>query len=57
MAAIYAWITANWMSIIVVALAVDRFLLQLFPTNTLFSSVLGVLQSLSGGASSAQIKK
>lgn len=41
-----AWFMAHWMDVVVVLLAVDRFLITVFPSNTLFASIASWLQGI-----------
>lgn len=41
--AVFTWLEANWMGIAIALLAVDRMLIQLFPSNTIFQSVQNFL--------------
>lgn len=46
-----AWLTANWMPLLVVILSVDRFLMTLFPSVTVFGYIAGIIAPLVGGSS------
>lgn len=41
-----AWITANWMEVLVALLAVDRVLITLFPDTTVFTAIANALTGL-----------
>lgn len=47
-----AWLQANWMQVVLVVLAVDRFLIQLFPDSTIFKGIQSFLSGFTGGGSS-----
>ena len=50
-----AFITANWMQILVVVLAVDSALVPIFPTIGIFGVIKNILTALQG-AESASVK-
>lgn len=41
-----AWLTTNWMEVLVALLAVDRVLITLFPNTTVFAAVASTLTGL-----------
>ena len=50
MAAVLAYLQANWAQIGVILLLVDQALIGIFPQVALFGSLKGIIQSLFGGA-------
>lgn len=50
MAAVWTYLQANWMQLLVGLMAVDTILLGIFPTSPLLGSIKGILQSVIGTA-------
>lgn len=44
-----AWLQANWMQVVILILAIDRFLIQLFPDSTIFKGIQSFLSGFIGG--------
>lgn len=48
MASILVWLQANWMQLLMAALAIDTVLVGIFPSQPIFGSIAGWIRALMG---------